>query len=100
MKTTIDSSGRVQLPQDLQAHLGVKPGDVVLFEERAGEWVIRSAHAESGLGWEGNVLVHWGTIVTSAKVDELIDEVRDERFRELTDGLPNRVATPLTLALP
>src|SRR5712692_2064660 len=88
VKTTIDSTGRIQLPEDLQVQLGVKPGDEVVFEERAGEWVIKSAHVESGLGWEGKVLVHRGTTATGAKVEELIDEVREERFRQLTDGFP------------
>lgn len=88
MKTTIDSSGCIKLPDDLQAQLGVKPGDEVVLEERGGEWVIRSTHAESGLAWDGNVLVHRGTTETSTTVEELIDEIRDERFRQLTNGLP------------
>ena len=49
MKTTIVSSGRIQLPDDLQAQLGVKPGDEVVLEKRGGEWVIRSPHTEAGL---------------------------------------------------
>jgi bifunctional DNA-binding transcriptional regulator/antitoxin component of YhaV-PrlF toxin-antitoxin module len=88
MKTTIDSFGRIQLPENLQAQLGVKPGDEVVIEERGGEWVIKSAHAESGLGWEGNVLVHRGTTATGATIEQLIDEIREERFGQLADGLP------------
>jgi AbrB family looped-hinge helix DNA binding protein len=88
MKTTIDSLGRIQLPEDLQVRLGVKPGDEVVLEERGGEWIIRSPHSEAGLTWEGNVLVHRGTTVTGATVEELIDEIRDDRFRQLTNGLP------------
>lgn len=76
------------MPQDLQAQLGGKPGDEVVLEERAGEWVIKSAHAESGLGFEGNVLVHRGTTVTGATVEELINEVRNEPFHHLADGSP------------
>ena len=87
MKTVIDASGCIQLPQDLQAQLGVKPGDEVILESRAGEWVIRSAQGESGLTWSGNVLVHGGTTVTDATVDELLDELRDERYRQLMHGL-------------
>ena len=88
MKTVIDASGCIRLPQDLQAQLGVKPGDEVILESRAGEWVIKSAQGESGLTWSGKVLVHRGTTVTDATVDQLLDELRDERFRQLSNGLP------------
>ena len=42
------------------------------LRERAGEWISRSPHAESGLAWEGNVLVHRGSTVTGASVEELV----------------------------
>jgi bifunctional DNA-binding transcriptional regulator/antitoxin component of YhaV-PrlF toxin-antitoxin module len=88
MKTTIDSSGRIQLPEDLQARLGVKPGDEIVIEQRAGEWVIKAAQGESGLSWEGNVLVHRGRMATGTTIEELIDEVREDRFDQVTSGLP------------
>jgi AbrB family looped-hinge helix DNA binding protein len=81
MKTTIDAAGRILLPDDLRARLGVKPGDEVVIEERAGEWVIKPANAASGLSWEGNVLVHRGSTTTPATVEELIDDAREDRFR-------------------
>lgn len=86
MKTIMDEVGRIQLPEDVRTHLGVKPGDEVVLEERAGEWVLKSAHAQTGLSWEGNVLVHRGLSGTSVTIEELIDEDRDERFRHLTKG--------------
>jgi bifunctional DNA-binding transcriptional regulator/antitoxin component of YhaV-PrlF toxin-antitoxin module len=88
MKTTIDSTGRIQLPEDLQSRLGVKPGDEIVLEERAGEWIIKAAQGESGLSWEGNVLVHRGSMATAATIEELIDEAREDRFGQLTNGLP------------
>jgi bifunctional DNA-binding transcriptional regulator/antitoxin component of YhaV-PrlF toxin-antitoxin module len=87
MKTVLDDAGRIQLPQDVQARMGVRPGDEVVLEERAGEWVLRSANAPAGLSWEGNVLVHRGTSRTGAAVEELLGEVRDERLRGLAEGL-------------
>jgi AbrB family looped-hinge helix DNA binding protein len=87
MKTVIDDAGRVQLPENVRAQLGVRPGDEVVWEERAGEWVIKSAHAATGLSWEGNVLVHKGTSPATVTIEELIDEGRNERFRQLTEGL-------------
>jgi len=84
MKMVLDDAGRIQLPQDVQARLGVRPGDEVVLEGRAGEWVLRPAKAEAGLSWEGNVLVHKGTNRTSASVEDL----RDERLREMSEARP------------
>jgi AbrB family looped-hinge helix DNA binding protein len=86
MKAVVDEAGRIQLPEDVRVQLGVKPGDEVVLEARAGEWVLRSAHARSGLAWEGPVLVHKGTSMTGATIDGLIDDARNERFRQLTEG--------------
>lgn len=86
MKTIMDEVGRIQLPEDVRTQLGVKPGDEVVLEERAGEWVLKSVHVPTGLSWEGDILVHKGTSVTSATIEDLIDEDRNERFRHLTKG--------------
>jgi hypothetical protein len=82
MKTVLDDAGRIQLSQDVQARLGVRPGDEVVLEERAGEWVIRPANATAGLSWEGNVLVHRGTSRTGAAVEDL----REERLCGLSEA--------------
>ena len=86
MKTVVDDAGRIQLPKDVREQLGIKPGDEVVLEERAGEWVLKPAHANTGLAWEGNVLVHKGTSMTSATIDDAIDEARVDRFLQLTEG--------------
>ena len=88
MKTIVDEVGRIQLPDDVRTQLGVKPGDEVVLEERAGEWVLKSAHPQTGLAWEGKVLVHKGTSMSSPTIEELIDEEREERFHQLTTGFP------------
>jgi bifunctional DNA-binding transcriptional regulator/antitoxin component of YhaV-PrlF toxin-antitoxin module len=88
MKAVLDEAGRIELPDAVRLQLGVKPGDEVLLEARAGEWVLKSAHAKTGLGWEGNVLVHRGTSLTSATIEDAIEESRTERFHQLTQGFP------------
>jgi len=92
MKSVIDETGRIQLPEEVRLQLGVKPGDQVILEPRAGEWVLRSAQASTGLAWEGNVLVHRGTSPPGAATDASLDEVRDERFRQLTEGFSHESA--------
>ena len=86
MKAVVDEAGRIELPEDVRVQLGVKAGDEVVLEARAGEWVLRSAHASSGLAWEGTVLVHKGTSMTGATIEDLIDNARNERFRQLAEG--------------
>jgi AbrB family looped-hinge helix DNA binding protein len=86
MKAVLDEAGRIQLPDEVRSQLGVKPGDEVVLEARAGEWVLRSAHADSGLSWEGDVLVHKGTSLTGARIEDLIEEFRQERFHQLIEG--------------
>ena len=86
MKTIVDDAGRIQLPDDVRRQLGVKPGDEVVLEARAGEWVLKSAHTKTGLSWEGNVLVHKGVSASSPTIEELLDQARNDRFRQLTEG--------------
>ena len=60
MRATIDSEGRVTLGRELQSQLGLRPGDEVMIEYHGGEWVIKLAKPDTGLAYEGNVLVHRG----------------------------------------
>jgi bifunctional DNA-binding transcriptional regulator/antitoxin component of YhaV-PrlF toxin-antitoxin module len=84
MKTILDQTGRIELPQLVQAQLGVKAGDQVLLENHGGQWVIRAARDASGLCWKGNVLVHEG--VCPQPVDQVLSHVREERFEHLSEG--------------
>jgi bifunctional DNA-binding transcriptional regulator/antitoxin component of YhaV-PrlF toxin-antitoxin module len=85
MKTTLDETGRIALPEPVQAQLGVKAGDDVLLENHAGQWVIRAARDRSGLCWRGNVLVHEG--VCEQPVDQVLDQIREDRIEHLSEGL-------------
>ncbi len=87
MKTIVDDAGRIQLPENVRAQLGVKPGDEILLEAHAGEWILKSANSATGLLLEGNVLVHRGTCTSNATIEELLDDVRNDRFRDLAEGL-------------
>jgi AbrB family looped-hinge helix DNA binding protein len=78
MKATVDESGRIELPATLRDQLGLHPGDDVILEEQAGQWILRPARETVGLQWEGNVLVHRGTGETS--ILECIEALRDERL--------------------
>jgi bifunctional DNA-binding transcriptional regulator/antitoxin component of YhaV-PrlF toxin-antitoxin module len=86
MKAILDQTGRIELPDSVQAQLGVKAGDEVLLENHGGHWVIAAARGAAGLCWRGNVLVHEG--VSSQPVDQVLSEVREERADHLQGGLP------------
>jgi hypothetical protein len=84
-RATIDRDGRIALDRDLQMDLGVQPGDDVLIDRRGNDWVIKAASGEWGLCLSGNVLVHRGT---PAPCEDEVTRTRDERFEQLTEGLP------------
>ena len=84
MKTTIDPQGRIQLGEELRSWLGVQPGDEVVVEKRGSECVLTAAKPETGLRWEGNVLVHRGT--SPAPAGDALAALRDERMDALGDG--------------
>ena len=86
VKTTIDRTGRIELGQDLQAHLGVQPGDEVILEARGNECVLKAANPKTGLAREGNVLVHHG--VSTISVGDAVSLFREERLGNLSEGLP------------
>ncbi len=43
LKTLLDDAGRMELPDFVQAQLGVKPGDELALEEENGKWFIKPA---------------------------------------------------------
>jgi bifunctional DNA-binding transcriptional regulator/antitoxin component of YhaV-PrlF toxin-antitoxin module len=85
MRTTLDDTGRIELPHPVQTQLGIKSGDDVLFENHDGQWVIKAARDPLGLRWKGNVLVHEG--VCSQPVEQALRQLREERIEHLSEGL-------------
>jgi bifunctional DNA-binding transcriptional regulator/antitoxin component of YhaV-PrlF toxin-antitoxin module len=76
MKATIDREGRIALAPELQSELGVQPGDDVLLENRGGDWIIKAAKTETGLCYEGELLVHRGTALpVAADEAELLEDI-------------------------
>lgn len=85
MKATLDSDGRIQLPSEIQAQLGLKPGDGVILETQHGKCVIRPDHEVAGLCREGNVLVHRG--VSNTLAEAFLTETRETRLNQLVERL-------------
>ncbi len=87
MNVIVDPSGRIELPVDLRARLGLKSGDCVIIEEENGRLVIKPAEVSGPLRWEGNVLVHDGVLLSGAS--DILDEIRNQRRDDLLKGGPS-----------
>jgi AbrB family looped-hinge helix DNA binding protein len=83
MTSTVNDQGRLELPPEVAAQLGLKPGDRVLVETGNGQCVLRPVRPDGGLRWEGNVLVHQGVGVGPS-----LRELREERLNRLAEGRP------------
>jgi AbrB family looped-hinge helix DNA binding protein len=81
MTSTVNELGRLELPPEVTAQLGLKPGDRVLVETGNGQCVLRPVRPDAGLRWEGNVLVHQGVGPGPSVMD-----LRDERLNRLGEG--------------
>jgi uncharacterized protein with PhoU and TrkA domain len=82
MHATVDAERRIALGPEI----GAEPGDEVFLERRGDEWVLRVAKLPMGLCRDGDVLVHRGVSTKSA--EEVLEETRNERFDQLSEGLP------------
>jgi antitoxin PrlF len=41
LESRMTQKGQVTIPVDIREKLGLQPGDVVLFEEHEGSWIVR-----------------------------------------------------------
>jgi antitoxin PrlF len=73
MKATVSERGRVTIPKQLRDRLGIKPGQVLDFEERRGELVARKTTTES------RVSSLRGVIHLGVSTDQFLDELRGPR---------------------
>lgn len=87
MKTAVDQTGAIPLPEGIRTRLGLRPGDEVFVREQAGSVLITPVtnRAETGVGLhkEGNVLVHEGT--SPCTPEEVLEQIRRERFSSAID---------------
>lgn len=73
MKATVSDKGQVTIPKRLRDRLGIKPGQVLEFEERRGELVARKAMTVSP------VSSMYGVLDLGVSTDQFLDELRGPR---------------------
>ena len=97
MEMTMDEAGRVPIPKEVQATLGLTPGMKLALETGNGAMTIKPLEnggaspitdkpnsEKSGLVWEGNVLVYHGEWrPTVDDVNHLIQSLDEERDRKI-----------------
>ena len=84
---SLDKAGRVVLPKGLRDRLRLEAGDELLVEETDQQIVLRPVRAQATLKKERGVWVYQGgrgTKRSAESLQEQIDDVRDERIRELS----------------
>lgn len=92
MTTTIDSAGRLVVPKALRERAGLKPGIPIRIEEKDGRIEIEAEYEEPKIVQRGKFLVAVADPrlkpPTSEEVSKLIEEMREERFRDIVGTLP------------
>ncbi len=83
----IDKAGRVVLPKPLRDHFNLLPGDKLRLSVEGKSIKLEPTDVAGTLVRKGRVLVFRGDFsepLTTARVDELLHETREERFPETT----------------
>jgi AbrB family looped-hinge helix DNA binding protein len=70
MKATVSEKGQVTIPKPLRDRLGIRPGQVLEFQEDSGRLVARKAQTVDPLD------ELYGSIDLDRPTDQLIDELR------------------------
>ena len=70
MKSVVSEKGQVTIPKALRDRLGIKPGEVLDFEEEAGRLVARKMLARAAID------AVYGILAGQGRTDDVIDEMR------------------------
>ncbi len=70
MKATVSEKGQVTIPKRLRERLGIRPGELLDFEEEAGRLVARK------MGSHDAVAEVYGSLKLSGSVDAFVQSLR------------------------
>jgi antitoxin PrlF len=73
MNATVSEKGQVTIPKPLRDRLGIRPGEVLDFEEEGGRLIARKTDSQDPVD------MLYGAIHLTARSDELLDELRGPR---------------------
>ncbi len=72
MKSVVSEKGQVTIPKPLRDRLGIRPGEVLDFEEEEGRLVARKSPPDDPIA------AVYGILKLDTTTDELITELRGE----------------------
>jgi antitoxin PrlF len=75
MKSTVSEKGQVTIPKKLRERLGIRPGEVLDFEEERGKLVARKVVVLDAID------ELYGILKGQFDTDEFLDDVRGPRQR-------------------
>ena len=81
MEVVLDKFGRILIPKKLRVLLGLGPGSRLKVVATPEELTLRPADAEPVLEVREGVLLYGGEL--EGRSEGLLEELRDERIREL-----------------
>ena len=83
MTVKMDSAGRIVLPKPVREHLALSPGAELDLEEENGKLTLTPTARTSGLVRKDGYWVMTGKLPPGFDFQKFIDEMREERFREI-----------------
>jgi AbrB family looped-hinge helix DNA binding protein len=83
MTLRIDKSGRIILPKDLRARLGLKPDSELELMEQPGGVLLRPLDQQPSMTKVDGLWVHCGTAEAGANWERALDDVREERIQSV-----------------
>lgn len=84
MNLKIDSAGRIVVPKPIRQRLGLRPNTEIEMVEQADGVLLRPVEQKPSMVMRENGLwVHTGKIDPDYDLSKLIDDVREERIRDL-----------------
>ncbi len=84
MKTTVSEKGQITIPKKLRQQLGIRPGDVLEFEEEGGRLV--------GTKYLGDDPV--AAVYGSMRAFDAFPDMTTDGFVDLIRGVPDAIEPP------
>ena len=83
MTVQIDKAGRIVLPKRIRERLSLRPGSSLSVEEGPDGVLLRPLEQRISLVENAGMLVHMGQPVASLDWDRLVEDAREEHFRDI-----------------